>query len=293
MTVVADTKVLFTNEGFCHCCRSNTTFVAHDEWLRDFYVCSTCGSIPRQRHIQAFLDSQVPGWEQLVVHESSPSNDYIKRFVADYTASQYFADVPRGEYRDGIRSEDLEALTLPDNSVDIFITQDVLEHVFHPAAAIREIHRVLKPGGVHVFTTPKHKLLEQTIQRARISADGTVEHILEEQYHGNPIGDNRALVTYDYGVDFELLLSDWSGVSVQSFHTRDRSLGLDAEFNEVFVIAKPPLPGESPQLRPLPRRAQRLAKWARPIVPAKARPALRKLLQRADERISAKTTRRP
>ena len=278
MTAVADNKVLFSNRGYCHCCRSGTTFVAHDEWLRDFYVCSSCGSIPRQRHIQAFLDTHVPGWEQLVVHESSPSNDYIKRFVADYTASQYFPDVPRGEYRDGIRSEDLEALTLPDESVDIFITQDVLEHVFHPDDAIREINRVLKPGGMHVFTTPKHKLLEKTTQRARITADGTVEHILEEQYHGNPIGDNRALVTYDYGVDFELLLSDWSGQSVQSFHTRDRSLGLDAEFNEVFVITKPGAPPDGP--RPLSGGAQKLAKLARPIVPARARPVLRKLLTR-------------
>jgi SAM-dependent methyltransferase len=169
-------------------------------------------------------------------------------------------------------------LTLPDESVDIFITQDVLEHVFHPDDAIREINRVLKPGGMHVFTTPKHKLLEKTTQRARITADGTVEHILEEQYHGNPIGDNRALVTYDYGVDFELLLSDWSGQSVQSFHTRDRSLGLDAEFNEVFVITKPGAPPDGP--RPLSGGAQKLAKLARPIVPARARPVLRKLLQR-------------
>ncbi len=289
---MSDSEVVFSNPGYCHCCRSATTFVARDEWLRDFYVCSNCGSIPRQRHIQAYLDTQVPGWERLVVHESSPSNDFIKRFVADYTASQYFPDVTRGEYRDGIRSEDLEALTLPDGSIDIFITQDVLEHVFHPEAAIAEINRVLKPGGRHVFTTPKHKLLEQTIQRARISADGTIEHILEEQYHGNPIGDNRALVTYDYGVDFELLLSDWSGGSVQSFHTRDRLLGLDAEFNEVFVIAKPALAGDPAAHPPLPSGAQRLANLARPVVPQRARPMLRKLLQRADQRLSPRTGRK-
>ena len=279
---------LFTNTGYCHCCRSATTFVAHEEWLRDFYLCNRCGSIPRQRHIQAYLDTQMPGWERLTVHESSPSNDFIKRYVSDYTASQYFPDVPRGEYRRGVRSEDIEALTLADDSVDIFITQDVLEHVFHPDAAIREIHRVLKPGGVHVFTAPKHKLLETTVQRARMRSDGAVEHVLEENYHGNPIGDNRALVTYDYGVDFELLLSDWSGGIVQTIHTRDRFLGLDAEFNEVFVIAKPPPRDDAAVPRPSrgarrvdpSRGARRVAKWVRPIVPARARPALRKLLQR-------------
>jgi SAM-dependent methyltransferase len=281
---VSETAILFTNEGYCHCCRSRTVFTAHNEWLRDHYVCTTCGSIPRQRHVQAVLDTQAPGWEQLTVHESSPSNDFIRRFAADYTASQYFPDVPRGEYRDGVRSENIENLTLDDESVDIFITQDVLEHVFNPDAAIREIHRVLKPGGLHVFTTPKHKLLEKTVQRARLLPDGTVEHILDEQYHGNPIGDNRALVTYDYGVDFEQLLSEWAGQSVRAIHTRDRSLGLDAEFNEVFVIAKPSAP--SAAVSTPAGGTQQLAKLARRIVPRRARPAVRKVVERVATRRS-------
>jgi SAM-dependent methyltransferase len=122
--------------------------------------------------------------------------------------------------------------------VDIFITQDVLEHVFHPERAIAEIHRVLKPGGAHVFTAPKHKGLAETVQRAAIDATGEVQYLLPAEYHGNPIGDNKALVTYDYGHDFERLLSIWSGTTVRVFHTVDRGRGIDAEFNEVFVIAK-------------------------------------------------------
>jgi hypothetical protein len=235
------------NSGYCHCCRQATEFRCDQEWLRDHYICVRCGSIPRQRHVQHVLDRQFPGWEHLEVHESSPSNDFISRRARNYTASQYFAGVDRGSYVDGVRSEDLEALTLPDESVDVFITQDVLEHVFHPDRAIAEIHRVLRPGGVHVFTAPKHRTLAKTIQRARLSSDGTIEHLLEESYHGNPIGE-KALVTYDYGNDFEPLMSTWAGTSVQAVHTLDRSLGLDAEFNEVFVIVKPGGRGISPSL---------------------------------------------
>lgn len=231
--------VLFENPGYCACCRTHTVFRAHDAWLRDFYVCGTCGSIPRQRHLQTVLDEQVSGWPGLAIHESSPSNDFLSRRATNYTSSQYFADVPRGEYRDGVRSEDVEALTLPDESVDLFITQDVLEHVFHPDRAIQEIHRVLRPGGAHVFTAPKHRGLDSSRRRAAISASGEVEHLLPAEYHGNPISDNKALVTWDYGYDFELLMSEWAGASVQTFQRRDRSRGLDAEFNEVFVIRKP------------------------------------------------------
>src|SRR5687767_5093589 len=227
------------NAGYCSCCGNQTVFVAYDAWLRDFYTCRRCGSVPRQRHLQTVLDENISGWHDLVVHESSPSNDYISRFCSDYSGSQYFPDVPRGELRDGVRSEDVEALTFADESIDLFITQDVLEHVFNPDKAIREIHRVLRPGGAHVFTAPKHRGLAYSRRRARLLADGTVEHLLPEEFHGNPIGDNKALVTWDYGYDFEALLSEWAGAPVQTHHRVERGRGLDAEFNEVFVIRKP------------------------------------------------------
>ncbi|TFV87773.1 class I SAM-dependent methyltransferase [Blastococcus sp. CT_GayMR16] len=234
----APVKVL-ENAGYCSCCRNQTVFVAYDSWLRDHYLCTRCGSVPRQRHLQSVLDESFSGWTDLVVHESSPSNDFIARLCSDYSSSQYFPDVPRGAFKDGVRSEDVEALTFADESIDLFITQDVLEHVFNPDRAIREIHRVLKPGGAHVFTAPKHRGLDVSRRRARLGADGVVDHLLPEEYHGNPIGDNKALVTWDYGYDFEQLMSEWAGAEVQAHHRRDRGRGLDAEFNEVFVIRKP------------------------------------------------------
>lgn len=40
-----------------------------------------------------------------------------------------------------------EALPLPDNSIDIIMSLQVLEHVQNPAQVIHEAYRVLKPGG--------------------------------------------------------------------------------------------------------------------------------------------------
>ena len=226
------------NPGYCHCCRRSTTFRSTEDWLRDFYFCKHCQSIPRHRHMQAVLDLFFAGWEERELHEASPSNTFISRLARRYTSSQYFDGVPRGAMQQGVRCENIEALTFGDAAFDLFITQDVLEHVFHPDRAVREIHRVLKPGGAHVFTAPKHRSLAATRQRAALGAQGDVHHLLPPEYHGNPVGDGRALVTWDYGQDFELLLSEWAGVSVETVQTRNRSKGLDGEFNEVYVIRK-------------------------------------------------------
>lgn len=235
----------WSNIGYCHCCRSSTQFTAHAAWLRDNYLCDNCGSIPRQRHLHFILDSQFPGWESKVMHESSPSNSHLAALSHAYSFSHYFADRQQGSISDGVRCENIEQLTFPSDSIDIFVTQDVLEHVFHPDVALREILRVLRPGGFHIFTAPKHSgvspkhpPIRESRQRARVMSDGTTEHLLPEAYHGNPIGDGRSLVTWDYGCDFELLASEWAGETVQTFNVVKPNLGIRAYYNEVFVVRK-------------------------------------------------------
>jgi SAM-dependent methyltransferase len=233
------------NPGWCACCRSDSEFVERGDWLREQYVCRNCGSIPRFRAVNLTLDTYFPTWERVALHESSPSNDFVRRYCQGYSCSYFFEGVPPGAEHHGVRCENIEALTFPDDTFDLFVTQDVLEHVFQPDLATREIMRVIKPGGAHVFTAPKHKGLRSTRQRARLD-NGAVVHLLEEQYHGNPIGDGRALVTWDYGDDFELHLWAWCGYPTVTYIVRDRSLGIDGEYLEVFVTRKLRLP----QMRP-------------------------------------------
>ena len=40
------------------------------------------------------------------------------------------------------------------NKYDVVIFTEVLEHTLNPFASINEIHRILKPGGVLIMTTP-------------------------------------------------------------------------------------------------------------------------------------------
>ncbi len=49
---------------------------------------------------------------------------------------------------------DSRQIPLDDGSVDIVLAEGVFEHVLRPADALAEIHRILKPDGLLLFTTP-------------------------------------------------------------------------------------------------------------------------------------------
>jgi len=169
------------NTGYCVICESDTVFVELKPWLRDHYLCERCGSIPRNRALVNALNVFCPDWKSLVMHESSPSgplSNYLRANGKQYTASQYYADVPRGDYKEGMRSEDLSPLTFESNSFDLFITSDVFEHVIEPELAFNEIARVLRPGGMHVFTMPFYPAIEKSRPRAKLVGDEIV--LLEE-----------------------------------------------------------------------------------------------------------------
>lgn len=49
---------------------------------------------------------------------------------------------------------DVSALGFQDETFDLVISQDTLEHVEEDVAFINEVHRVLKPGGIFIVFTP-------------------------------------------------------------------------------------------------------------------------------------------
>jgi SAM-dependent methyltransferase len=50
--------------------------------------------------------------------------------------------------------KELEQTDLPASSADIVVMSEVMEHLPSPMSVLREIHRVLKPGGTVIITVP-------------------------------------------------------------------------------------------------------------------------------------------
>ncbi|MDZ4704230.1 MAG: methyltransferase domain-containing protein [Saprospiraceae bacterium] len=59
-------------------------------------------------------------------------------------------EVPNVEYR----VENALNLTFPDNTFDLLLSMEVIEHVGHPERMVSEVRRVLKPGGLALITFP-------------------------------------------------------------------------------------------------------------------------------------------
>jgi len=227
------------NSGFCPICEKKVLFVRKTDWLRDNYYCVSCFSIPRQRAIIKVLEAVAPNWREMTIHESASgglSSDKIKSECANYTSSFYMKDVPSGTSRNGVRSENLEKMTFAAESFDIFITQDVFEHVLNPDLGFREVARVLKPNGIHIFTIPLYQH-EKSLVRAVPDGD-EIKYLVEPDYHGDPATGDGWLVVTEWGHDFPDFIQKNGGMKTDIHLEKDVKYGLDGEFLEVFVSKK-------------------------------------------------------
>ena len=139
----------------------------------------------------------------------------------------------------GVRCENFEKLTFGDNSIDFHISQDVMEHVLDPAAAFREIHRTLKPGGAHLFTTPLVEKNKPSQVCATLDERGNILHHQPPEYHGNPVSKDGALVTRRWGYDITEFIATHTGLHTTIVHLDLPENAIRAEYIEVLITRKP------------------------------------------------------
>ena len=117
-----------------------------------------------------------------------------------FLGSEYADDPVRRANMFPIPFQDLMGLTFEDETFDLVITNDVLEHVPDLDQALREMARVLKPGGYHIGTHPFMYEREVGDLRAQF-VDGKLVNYMEPEYHVNPFEDGGALVFETPGWD--------------------------------------------------------------------------------------------
>lgn len=126
----------------------------------DNYSCPHCGATDRDRLYALYCTRYFPtltpnGAVKIVDFAPSPSLSAFLRKLAGrlpYPVSYVTADLFRPDVDDKVDIMDMKLYA--DGSVDFFICSHVLEHVDDDRKAMRELYRILKPGGQGILVVP-------------------------------------------------------------------------------------------------------------------------------------------
>lgn len=119
----------------------------------DQYTCIVCGMNDRDRLYTLYLRKAIQQDKTYNLVEFAPSSSlsaFIRRHknIKHRTADLFMENVDD-------KNVDLQQLDIySDNSFDIFICSHILEHVNDDRKAMRELYRVLKPGGFGIAMVP-------------------------------------------------------------------------------------------------------------------------------------------
>lgn len=199
----------------CRVCQQNTLHLALGEGDESI-ICITCRSNLRYGLLAEEIRKIDLKNKTIVEFDpGSPLKKLLAGSGAKYIRTYYSeTDKPGGQRADGAQCEDMTRLSFADNSVDLFISSDVLEHIPNVEKAFGEIHRTLKPGGQHIFTVPQFVVettgpltyrlkhyTHPTQARAKIT-EGKVKHLLEPEFHGDPLRPSGGILTFwNFGTD--------------------------------------------------------------------------------------------
>ncbi|WP_262692817.1 class I SAM-dependent methyltransferase [Kordiimonas aestuarii] len=210
-----------TFSGQCSICGFRGTFEPVNSSPRDCYPCPECRFTLRYRDQAAvildfFGNGAVESFNKLAAHPSmqekhivefalgGPFIRYLYRLPHYQQAYFFESEEEKQAQQNKVMHVDIMSMPFDDNSLDLIITSDVLEHVPDVSAALNESRRVLKPGGVHVFSIPvRYPIPKENFIRACMR-EGSIHHIAEPHYHVSGT-KGKTLVFTDFGEEIATL----------------------------------------------------------------------------------------
>ena len=177
------------SDAECPCCGYSGKFWTHGYTARIGVACPRCGSIDRHRLITlAATDGFFDLSGRRVLHFAP--EQAVAKLVRSFGPAEYrTADISPGRADMVVN---IEAIHLPDSSVDVVIASHILEHV-DDRKALSEIRRILSPGGQMIAMVPLiegwPKSYEDSARRLpdeRAAHFGQPDHV---RYYGSDFRD--------------------------------------------------------------------------------------------------------
>ena len=201
------------NSVHCPLCGGNfRKFLAYGVISRPGAQCPKCGSLERFRLLWLYLKNKTNIFNDnlRVLHfapepliqerlKSKPNLDYISSDLNPINA---------------MLKMDITDINFKDDTFDVIICSHVLEHILDDGKAMRELFRVLKPGGWSIIQVPIQEGQEKTFEDPTVQSPEDRERLFGQFDH-----------VRRYGLDFKDRLKDAGfRVSVDNY---GRELGND------------------------------------------------------------------
>ena len=148
---------------------------------REHASCPICGSTERERLVYLYLRERSTLWGRpaRVLHVAPEPQ--LGRMLQSLPQVQY---VSADLYEEDVMVKmDITDIQYPDASFDVIICNHVLEHVLDDTRAMRELYRVLKPGGWAILQTPYSENIAVSIEDPTLTSPAERARVFGQEDH--------------------------------------------------------------------------------------------------------------
>jgi len=163
---------------FCICCNNYfKTFLPFGIVKRENALCPVCDSLERHRLHWHYINNKTILFKEngknlkllhvapeIIFYNKFMSNNRINYFPCDKFEKGY-----ENAYPPNTINVDITSIQFADNEFDAIYCSHVLEHVTDDKKALKELFRVLKPGGFAIIQVPLDKSRQSTFEDFRIT----------------------------------------------------------------------------------------------------------------------------
>lgn len=154
---------------FCPCCGWHfRKFLPYGAMKRPNVGCPRCDSAERHRLLMLYLKNRTNLFSD---------NLRVLHFAPEYIFQKSFESMPNLDYISAdldsplaMVKMDITNILYEDNSFDVILCSHVLEHVVDDQKAMRELFRVLKPGGWAILGSPMDLNRDKTFEDPSIAS---------------------------------------------------------------------------------------------------------------------------
>ena len=193
--------------------------------------CPKCRTLERHRLLALFLARETD------LFDGRPRR--LLHVAPEWYMAKHLARIPGVDYLSGDLASphamvklDVTDLEFADGSFDVVMCSHVLEHVDDSDRAMRELFRVMKPGGWGILDAPVEDDLDDTYEDWSVTAPADRERVFGQRDHVRLFGTNYPDLLARAGFEVEQDRYTLQAGEVERF-------GLKPEMDHIWLCRKP------------------------------------------------------